>query len=46
MKAKGMEVCYPDKADFRKAAATVKADWVKKMGAGMEGWINDIENKY
>ncbi len=28
MKARGMEICYPDKTDFLKAAATVKDAWV------------------
>ncbi len=41
-----MEVCYPDKADFLKAAAPVKDNFVQKMGAEMKGWIDDIQNKY
>lgn len=46
MKARGMEVCYPDKTDFVKAAQSVKDKFIGKMGKEMEGWINDIQNKY
>ncbi len=46
MKARGMEICYPDKTDFITAAAPVKEAWIKKMGGEMAQWIDDIQNKY
>ncbi len=46
MKAKGMEVLYPDKADFLKAAAGVREGFIKRMGAEMAGWVKDIQEKY
>ena len=46
MKVKGMEISYPDKTDFLKAAEGVKAGFVKKMGPEMEQWLKDIQSKY
>lgn len=46
MKAKGMVISHPDKADFLKAADEVKAGFVKKMGPEMAQWIADIQSKY
>lgn len=46
MKAKGMEICYPDKVDFNKAAEGVRANFIKKMGPEMDQWIKDIQTKY
>lgn len=46
MKARGMEICYPDTTDFKQAAMGVKEAWIKKMGPEVAQWIDDIQNKY
>lgn len=46
MKAKGMEVTYPDKAPFIEASEPIRNDFIKKMGAQMAQWVEDIKTKY
>ncbi|MDR1534200.1 MAG: TRAP transporter substrate-binding protein, partial [Planctomycetota bacterium] len=46
MKARGMEVTYPDKADFVAASEPIRQEYIKKVGGEMAAWVNDIGTKY
>ena len=46
MKAQGMEVTYPDRADFIKASDPIRQDFIQKAGGDLAAWVNDIRSKY
>jgi TRAP-type C4-dicarboxylate transport system substrate-binding protein len=46
MKARGMQVTFPDKADFVKASDPIRQDYIRKMGGEVAAWVADIVNKY